>query len=145
MFSIIKETGFFYDTYSLELEENPKDVLCSLCVERERIWNKKEYIPDYADRKVLFISDFTTRYKHRNKGYAKYLLQEIIKRFKDDYDLIHLNACPYYIEDGYAVYKAPDNGLDMERLIKFYESFGFEIYGNTPEGFKAMILKKEVN
>jgi GNAT superfamily N-acetyltransferase len=143
MLSIIKETGFFYDTYSLELEENPKDVLCSLCVERERIWNKKEYIPDYAGKNVLFISNFNTRYNHRNKGYARYLLQEIIKRFKDDYDLIHLNACPYYIENDYAVYEAPDNGLDMERLIKFYESFGFEIYGDTIEGFKAMILKKK--
>ena len=143
MFSIIKEMGFFYDTYSLELEENPKDVLCSLCVERERIWNKKEYIPDYADRKVLFISNFSTRYNHRNNGYARYLLQEVIKRFKDDYDLIHLNACPYYIENDCAVYEAPDNGLDMERLIKFYESFGFEIYGDTIEGFKAMILKKK--
>ena len=66
MFSIIKETCFFYDTYSLELEENPKDVLCSLCVERERIWNKTEYIPDYADKKVLFISNFNTRYNHRS-------------------------------------------------------------------------------
>ena len=145
MFSIIKKVGILCSTYILGLEENPNEVLCSLCVEQERIWYKKKYIPDYADRKVLFISDFTTEYNHRNKGYARYLLQEIIKRFKDDYDLIHLNACPYYIEDGYAVYKAPDNGLDMERLIKFYESFGFEIYGDTIEGFKAMILKKEVN
>ena len=145
MFSIIKKVGVFYNTYILGLEEKPNEVLCSLCVNQETIWNKRKYIPDYTDRKVLFISDFTTRYNHRNKGYARYLLREIIKRFKDNYDLIHLNACPYYIEDGYAVYKAPDNGLDMDSLIKFYESFGFEIYGNTPEGFKAMILKKEVN
>lgn len=127
--------------YQLVTEQKPIELLCSMDIEKEDYSHKKEYIPEYIDKKVLYITNFSTVYRHRNKGYAKHLLGEVIKNLKDKYDIIHLNACPYYIKDGYAVYEAPDNGLDMNRLIGFYESFGFEMCGTTKEGFKVMLLK----
>jgi ribosomal protein S18 acetylase RimI-like enzyme len=137
MLKVIEEN----QTFSLRDDSNGLKLLCSLVAKVEDKYEKRKYIPEYIDKKVLYITSFTTIYKFRNMGYATYLLKEIISRFRDKFDLIHLNACPYYFNNGSTVFEAPDNGLDMDRLIKFYESFGFKVYGTTEEGFKVMILK----
>lgn len=136
MLKVVEE----YQRFSLRDDSNELKILCSLNAKVEDKYEKREYIPEYIDKKVLYITNFTTRYECRGMGYATYLLKEIISRFRDKFDLIHLNACPYYFHNGSPVFEAPDNGLDMDRLIKFYESFGFKVCGTTEEGFKAMIL-----
>lgn len=136
MLKVVEE----YQRFSVRDDSNELKILCSLNAKVEDKYEKREYIPEYIDKKVLYITDFSTKYECRGMGYATYLLKEIISRFRDKFDAIHLNACPYYFHNGSPVFEAPDNGLDMDRLIKFYESFGFKVYGTTEEGFKAMIL-----
>ena len=128
--------------YCLRNEDNEFKTLCSLCAVCEDFCNKQKYIPEHIREKVLYITNFETDCFNRNKGYATYLLKEVIELLKDEYDLIHLNACPYYIVNGCAIYETPNNGLDMDMLVKFYESFGFEVCGTSKEGFKIMVLKK---
>ena len=132
-----------YGYYRLESCGVRNKVLCSIRVEEASDGTKIRYIPEYMDKKVLYIFNFETEYWNRNKGYATFLLKDIIKRFKGKYDLMCLNACPYHFEYGEVVYEPPVNGLDMDRLVEFYKSFGFEVYGVTKEGFKTMILERK--
>jgi hypothetical protein len=132
-----------YGYYGLESCGVRNKVLCSIRVEEASDGTKIRYIPEYMDKKVLYIFNFETEYWNRNKGYATFLLKDIIKRFKGKYDLMCLNACPYHFEYGEVVYEPPVNGLGMDRLVEFYKSFGFEVYGATKEGFKTMILERK--
>lgn len=137
------EKSYYGELYILVNEDKPLKALCSLNVEEESDFNKEKYIPEYIDKKVLYITNFSTSYFHRNKGYAKLLLTDVISRLKSKYDIIHLNACPYYIKNFDVVYETPDNGLDMNKLVEFYKSFGFEMCGTTEEGWKIMLLKQK--
>ena len=117
--SIVKEGGSPCVKYML-MNEN-KECLSSLCVERKTITTKY---------KALYLCDFSTKRYFRNKGYGKFLLTKIINRYKGKYDKLYLYACPFYISpfDG-VLYSAPDNGLKLDKLIKFYESAGLKKQG----------------
>ena len=73
--------------YCLRNEDNEFKTLCSLCAVCEDFCNKQKYIPEHIREKVLYITDFETDYFNRNKGYATYLLKEVIELLKDEYDL----------------------------------------------------------
>ena len=117
--SITKEDYSSYVKYNLTNET--KECLSSLIVERKQITTKY---------KALYLCDFSTKRNFRNKGYGKFLLTKIINRYKGKYDKLYLYACPFYILpfDG-VQYSAPDNGLKLDKLIKFYESAGLKKQG----------------
>jgi GNAT superfamily N-acetyltransferase len=115
--------------------------ICSITVEKEDECDKAIYIPDYIDKKVLYLADFNTLTEYRHKGYATKLLKDVIRRFKGKYDVIHLNACPYYYKGFDVVYEPPKGGLDMDKLTKFYESYGFKELSVTSQGWKVMLLE----
>ena len=127
-------------TYSLVSKEGI--TLSELKVEEEKALVKRTYKLDkYMDKKILYLYNFETNYYYRNKGYGTYLLKDVIRRFKGKYDFIHLNACPYCFKNGMVEYQPPRNGLDKQKLFEFYESFGFELYGMTKEGWGIFTLK----
>ena len=115
--------------------------ICSITVKKEDERDKAIYIPDYIDKNVLYLADFNTLTEYRHKGYATKLLKDVIRRFKGKYDVIHLNACPYYFKGFNVVYEPPKGGLDMDKLTKFYESFGFKELSVTSKGWKVMLLE----
>lgn len=135
-----------FTTFILQ-NKNTKEIYCSLDVEEECVNDKKHYIPEFCDKNVLYITCFETKEEHRNKGYAKYLLAYVINFFKKNQekyhlDMLHLNACPYYLEGLKPIYKAPKSGLEFEKLIEFYESFGlvsYKEYDQTTED-KGMVM-----
>lgn len=146
--NIVKEKRVYnngtYYTYSL-ISENG-DLLSSIDVEKEILEDKIKYINEYKDKNVLYLTCFKTVSRFRNNGYGRYLLKNILQRFKGKYEVIHLNACPYYEKLFNIEYKAPNNGLKIKKLVKFYESFGFKKHhmkrcdGHTEV---IMILKNE--
>lgn len=79
-------------------------------------------------KKSIFITDVRTIEKYRNKGYAKYLLKDVIRRFKGKYDFIYLGIKP-----------SDDCPLKMEQLIYFYKKVGFTIYKNKFGKFIGII------
>ena len=87
------------------------------------------------------MTNFSTLTEYRHKGYATKLLKDVIRRFKGKYDVIHLNACPYYCNGFDVVYEPPKGGLDMDKLTKFYESYGFKELSVTNQGWKVMLLE----
>lgn len=127
--------------YVYELVDGNGDVLSTICVEKENIVDKVRYIKNFAHKKVAYLYNFETNNNNRNKGCGRCLLNEIIRRFKGKYDLIHLNACPYHETLYGVVYREPKNGLNKQQLIKYYKSFGFKLHGTTSEGWKIMLLK----
>jgi len=126
--------------YSI-MSDDGRFCICSITVEKETELDKAIYIPDYINKKVLYLTDFNTLTEYRHKGYATKLLKDVIRRFKDKYDAIHLNACPYYCKGFNVVYEPPKEGLDMDKLTKFYESFGFKELSVTSKGWKVMLLE----
>lgn len=127
-----------------ELRNKYGTICSSLDVEMEDVFDKHSYIPEFQDKKVLYLTNFETKTRQRNKGYAKYLLNYVIDHYKDDnYDMLHLNACPYcYGSNGDVKYEPPMKGLDVDKLLEFYKSFGLEIHGEyniTPQQ-KAFIM-----
>lgn len=132
----------FYGMYSYSImSDDGRFCICSITVENETERNKARYIPDYINKKVLYLTDFNTLTEYRHKGYATKLLKDVIRRFKGKYDAIHLNACPYYRKGFDVVYEPPKGGLDMDKLTKFYESFGFKELSVTSKGWKVMLLE----
>ena len=115
--------------------------ICSITVKKEDERDKAIYIPDYIDKNVLYLADFNTLTEYRHKGYATKLLKDVIRRFKGKYDVIHLNACLYYFKGFNVVYEPPKGGLDMDKLTKFYESYGFKELSVTSQGWKVMLLE----
>lgn len=102
---------------------------CSVCVEKELMYDKIKYLFAERGKKCLYVYNFYTEGRYRNKGYGKYLLKNILKRFKCKYDIIHVNASPYYWTKGdVKTGQSPKNGLTLEQLVDFYKSFGFEEY-----------------
>lgn len=137
----IKKDGFYgMYRYSI-MSDDGRFCICSIQVEKEDERDKAIYIPDYIDKKVLYLTDFNTLTEYRHKGYATKLLKDVIRRFKGKYDVIHLNACPYYCKGFNVVYEPPKRGLDMDKLTKFYESFGFKELRATRQGWKVMLLE----
>jgi GNAT superfamily N-acetyltransferase len=136
----------YYCTTFLLKNVDTDEIYSSLDVEKEDIFDKKDYIPEFSDKKVLYLYNFTTKEKYRNKGYAKHLLKYVIDFFKDneknEFDMLHLNACPYYVIGGIPVYEPPTNGLPMEKLLEFYQSLGLEPYKeyNQTSETKGMIM-----
>lgn len=127
-------------TYSLVSKEGI--ILSELKVQEERACEKRLYELDkYMDNKILYLYNFHTCSRHRNKGYGTYLLKDVIRRFKGKYDFIHLNACPYCFKNGMVEYKPPRNGLDKQKLFEFYESCGFELYRMTKQEWGIFTLK----
>lgn len=129
---IVKEKSTYYKGryltwyYRYSLMSENGELLSSIDVEEETLSDKVEYISEYKDKKVLYLTSFRTVSQFRNQGYGKYLLEKILNRFKGKYELIHLNACPYYEIPFNVKYKAPENGLQIRDLVKFYECFGFK-------------------
>ena len=126
--------------YSI-MSDDGRFCICSITVKKEDERDKATYIPDYIDKNVLYLADFNTLTEYRHKGYATKLLKDVIRRFKGKYDVIHLNACPYYFKGFNVVYEPPKGGLDMDKLTKFYESYGFKELGVTSQGWKVMLLE----
>ena len=124
-----------------ELRNKYGTICSSLDVEMEDGLDKHEYIPEFQDKKVLYLTNFETKTRQRNKGYAKYLLNYVIDHYKNNnecnYDMLHLNACPYCFKgNGEVKYEPPIKGLDIDKLLEFYKSFGLEIHGEyniTPQ------------
>lgn len=79
-------------------------------------------------KKSIFITDVRTIEKYRNKGYAKYLLKDVIRRFRGKYDFIYLGIKP-----------SDDCPLKMEQLIDFYKKVGFTIHKNKFGKFIGII------
>ena len=137
---IKKECFCGWYKYSI-MSDDGRFHICSIHVEKEDERDKAKYVPDYINKKVLFLTSFNTLTEYRHKGYATKLLKDVIRRFKGKYDAIHLNACPYYFMGLNVVYKPPKGGLDMDKLTKFYESFGFKELSVTSKGWKVMLLE----
>lgn len=113
--------------YRYKLISDDEKVLCSIDADVETIEDKTKYINEYKDKKVIYLNTFSTTDGNRNKGYGRYLLNDVIRRFKGKYDLIHLNACPYHHPSPFwTIYKAPKDGLKTKRLVEFYKTFGFK-------------------
>lgn len=123
VFVINKKTWYGITTYTLKNENGV--TLSELCVREEIQDDKQFFIEEYIDKKILYLTDFSTREKYRKKGYGKYLLTEVIKRYKGKYDILHLNACPFFLTHLGAVYETPKNGLEMNKLVQFYKQVGF--------------------
>ena len=127
---IRKTKPFWSNRITYTLTNKNGDTLSELCVEEECLSDVCYYIPEYESKKILYITNFITTKKFRNKGYGKFLLTRVINRFKGKYDMLHLNACPYHIvyQGLYEnpIFEAPENGLKMDKLIQFYKQAGLE-------------------
>ena len=127
--------------YTYQLVNEDGGILSSVCVENEEPMYKFRYVREFKDKKIAYIFNFETSNGNRKKGYGRYLLKDVIRRFKGKYDIIHLNACPYYLKDNDVIYESPKDGLNKQKLIKFYESLGFESYKTLVNGWEIMLLK----
>jgi ribosomal protein S18 acetylase RimI-like enzyme len=133
------ENGYRYTLYN----KNNKEC-SSLEVEKECFRDKFCNLRDDFEKDVLYICNFNTNSRHRNKGYGRALLQNIINRYKGKYELIHLNVCPFFEHEIWVEEDAvPKNGLDKDRLLKFYESFGFRKYHKQVVSEKYVVMIME--
>jgi GNAT superfamily N-acetyltransferase len=97
----------------------------------ENEFSEEEYDKLFYGNNVYDITFFEIDTKYKSKGYAKpifkYVLNYIIDTLKADQ--IYLNACPITIQ----------RGLNMNDLIGFYESFGFNIV--LDQGYNKLMIK----
>jgi ribosomal protein S18 acetylase RimI-like enzyme len=84
------------------------------------------YIQTYLENGNLVIENIFVPNELRGQGIAKKMMQELIENNKN-ID-IELHAYPQ------------DEQTDINKLVEFYESFGFEIIGGSEDWGFEMIL-----
>lgn len=89
--------------------------------------SKIEYCYEHsADHTEVYIDFLYTPNEHRKYGYATELMNRFIKTMSK-YDTITLYSATYF-------------GSELDKLIKFYEKFGFKVSGNKAELYAYMTL-----
>ena len=126
---------YIKNTWEYQLFNSEGVLLSELCVRKESGDERYCNFEDFGvDKSILYIHSFNTLPEYRKMGYGRFLLKNILSRFKGKYDLIHLDVCPYFEAE-------KENGLCMSDLLSFYESFGFKLYKSN-ECYNTMLFGK---
>ena len=71
----------------------------------------------------VWISKLLVPRRLRGQGYARWAMNQICQAADEESIVLILDACPFDV-----------GGLSVEALTTFYESFGFELNGDTCDG-----------
>jgi ribosomal protein S18 acetylase RimI-like enzyme len=123
------------DSYTITLRDNDEFAgSCYLDIKTNAYWyfeddmSEEEYDKLFPNDIFLHIENLAIKEKYRNKGYAKKLLELIIDKAKElGIKQIYLNASHISMNQ------------DLPRLIKLYESFGFNVF--LHQGNNALMIK----
>lgn len=123
------------DSYTITLRDNDEFVgSCYLDIKLNAYWyfeddmSEEEYDKLFPNDIFLHIKNLEIKEKYRNKGYAKKLLELIIDKAKElGIKQIYLNAYHMSMDK------------DLPRLVKLYESFGFNVF--LHQGNNALMIK----
>lgn len=136
-----------FENYNVSFEEDDDRIEISIYKNNEKIgyiildiihygyWMFEDEIDEdsydklFPDDKFVKIETIKIEDNYKGNGYAKILMNKAIEYVKKlNIDVIYLNASPM----GF-------NGLNLEDLVGFYESFGFEIFIDDYAENKEMI------
>lgn len=117
------------DTYEINCYSN-KEICGSITFELhndvDSLFSEDEQLEIGIDKlpteQLIYIKYLEVFPKFRRKGIANMLMDKFFNYFytKDEYNHLMLNAAPFGINN-------VDNKIDLDILVKFYESKGFEI------------------
>jgi GNAT superfamily N-acetyltransferase len=92
--------------------------------------SEDEYHSIFPDDMFIEIESVKIEDNYKGKGYGKQLLEMSLNKLKYMTKVIYLNACP----------PKYTKGLYIDELVKFYQSFGFEIIIDDFTDNKEMVL-----
>ena len=91
-----------------------------------RIQTQKYYIDYKIEDGIVILDMLQVKNEHRNKGIAIKAMQSFINKFKGR--TIELHAYPQ------------DNTTTLDKLVNFYEKFGFDVVcGSELSGYEMKI------